>query len=95
MEADMRKVVVLGAGTMGAQVAAHVVAQGLDVTLLDIPGFDPDRSAAAQKGIAALRKLKPSALHLPEHAALLRPGNFQDDLERGGVQLRWDPALRW
>jgi 3-hydroxyacyl-CoA dehydrogenase len=76
----IRKVVVLGAGTMGAQVAAHVVAQGLEVALLDVPGPGPDRSTAAHKGLAALRKLKPSPLHLPEHAALLRPGNFEDDL---------------
>jgi 3-hydroxyacyl-CoA dehydrogenase len=71
---------VLGAGTMGAQVAAHLVAQGIDVALLDVPGPDPaDRTALARKAIEGLKKLKPAPLHLPEHAAWLRPGNFEDD----------------
>src|SRR5436190_8099694 len=77
---NIRKVVVLGAGTMGAQVAAHLVAQGLEVTLLDVvPAGATDRSALAKKGAETLRKLKPSPLHLPEHAAALRLGNFEDD----------------
>src|SRR3954464_8187304 len=77
---NIRKVVVLGAGTMGAQVAAHLVAQGLDVTLLDVvPNGATDRNALAKKGAEVLKKLKPSPLHLPEHAAALRLGNFEDD----------------
>jgi 3-hydroxyacyl-CoA dehydrogenase len=79
MKTDIRKLVVLGAGTMGAQVAAHAVGQGLEVVLLDLPSPAPDRSALACKAILALKKLKPSPLHLPEHAALIRPGNFEDD----------------
>jgi 3-hydroxyacyl-CoA dehydrogenase len=82
MKTDIRKLVVLGAGTMGAQVAAHAAGQGLDVVLLDLPSPGPDRSALARKGIEALKKLKPSPLHLPEHAALIRPGNFEDDWAR-------------
>src|SRR5262245_37305802 len=64
---------------MGAQVAAHVVAQGVDVTLLDVVAKDGDRSAVAKKAGENLKKLKPSPLHLPEHAARIRPGNFEDD----------------
>jgi 3-hydroxyacyl-CoA dehydrogenase len=76
----IRNAVVLGAGTMGAQVAAHLAAQGLDVTLLDLPSPPPaDRSALARRGVETLRKLKPSPLHLPEHAAAIRAGNFEDD----------------
>ena len=82
MKTDIRKLVVLGAGTMGAQVAAHAAGQGLDVALLDLPSPAPDRSALARKGVEALKKLKPSPLHLAEHAALLRPGNFEDDWSR-------------
>lgn len=65
---------------MGAQVAAHLVAQGLDITLLDIvaPG-QADRSALARRALDVLRKSKPSPLHLPEHAAAIRVGNFEDD----------------
>ncbi len=79
----IRKVVVLGAGNMGAQVAAHLVAQGLDVALLDIlpPAGSPltDRSAFARRGIEALEKAKPSPLHLRAHAGAIRPGNFEDN----------------
>ena len=79
MKTGIRKVVVLGAGTMGAQVAAHVAGQGLEVALLDLPSPAPDRSALARRGLESLKKLQPSPLHLPEHAALIRPGNFEDD----------------
>jgi 3-hydroxyacyl-CoA dehydrogenase len=79
MKTDIRKLVVLGAGTMGAQLAAHAAGQGLEVVLLDLASPAPDRSALARKGLLALKKLKPSPLHLPEHAALIRPGNFEDD----------------
>ncbi len=65
---------------MGAQVAAHLVARGIDVALLDIvPAGAADRSGLAKQAIEGLKKLKPSPLHLPEHAARLRPGNFEDD----------------
>ena len=64
----IRKAVVLGAGTMGAQVAAHLAGAGLDVALLDLatPSLEP------------LRKMKPSPLHLPEDLARIRPGNFEE-----------------
>jgi 3-hydroxyacyl-CoA dehydrogenase len=77
---SVRKVVVLGAGTMGAQVAAHAVAQGLEVVLLDLPAPAPDRNAIVRRGLEILKKLKPPPLHLSEHAAALRIGNFEDDL---------------
>jgi 3-hydroxyacyl-CoA dehydrogenase len=77
---DIKKTVVLGAGTMGAQVAAHLVAQGIDVALLDIVAAgSADRSALAKRALEGLAKLKPSPLQLKEHAALIRAGNFEDD----------------
>jgi 3-hydroxyacyl-CoA dehydrogenase len=79
MKTDIRKLAVLGAGTMGAQLAAHAAGQGLEVALLDLASAPPDRSALARKGLEALKKLKPSPLHLPEHVALIRQGNFEDD----------------
>ncbi len=64
---------------MGAQVAAHLAGQGIEVTLLDIvPAGAADRSVLARKALAGLRKAKPSPLHLPEHADSIRPGNFED-----------------
>jgi 3-hydroxyacyl-CoA dehydrogenase len=77
---EIRKTVVLGAGTMGAQVAAHLAAAGIDVVLLDVVSTSgPDRSALAKIALGGLRKLKPSPLHLPEDASRIRPGNFEDD----------------
>jgi 3-hydroxyacyl-CoA dehydrogenase len=77
---DVKKLVVLGSGVMGSQIAAHAAACGLDVVLLDMPAREGnDRSALARRAIDGLRKMKPSPLHLPEHAGLLRPGNFEDD----------------
>src|SRR5258706_12552087 len=64
---------------MGAQVAAHVAGQGLEVVLLDIPSPAPDRSAVARNGLETLRKRKPSPLHLLENLAAIRVGNFEDD----------------
>ena len=80
MKLDIKKAVVLGAGTMGAQVAAHLAAAGIDVVLLDVVSAGaPDRSSLAKKALEGLRKLKPSPLHLPEDASRIRPGNFEDD----------------
>jgi 3-hydroxyacyl-CoA dehydrogenase len=77
---DIRKLVVLGSGVMGSQIAAHAVACGLDVVLLDVPAKEgSDRSAPARRALDVLRKLKPSPLHLAEHAARIRVGNFEDD----------------
>ncbi len=76
---EIKKAVVLGAGTMGAQVAAHLVGCGLDVALLDlVPEGASDRSALAKKGLEMLRKLKPGPLHQAEDAGRLRLGNFED-----------------
>ncbi len=76
----IRKVVVLGAGTMGAQVAAHLAGLGLEVALLDmVPPGAEDRSLLAKKALDTLQKLKPSPLHLLSHLKGIRPGNFEDD----------------
>ncbi len=79
---DIKKAVVLGAGTMGAQVAAHLAASGIEVVLLDIvPAGARDRSALPKKALEGLRRLKPSPLHLPDDTSRIRPGNFEDDWE--------------
>jgi len=68
----IRKVAVLGAGTMGARIAAHVANAGLPVVLLDIP--------AAMPSLDALKKSKPAAFFDPSIAAHITVGNFDDDL---------------
>ena len=86
-EMQIRKVAVLGAGTMGSRIAAHVANAGVPVVLLDIvpPGVGPDASAAERNKfvIAAmdgLKKSKPAAFYVAESARLITTGNFEDDL---------------
>jgi 3-hydroxyacyl-CoA dehydrogenase len=70
----IRTVAVLGAGTMGAQIAAHVANAGLPVLLLDVT------REAAREGLARARKLKPDPFFTPDAANLVRTGGFDDDL---------------
>ena len=84
----IRSVAVLGAGTMGIGIAAHCADQGLEVRLLDLPGRDGDRNAAAKAGIERLKSIRPPALDDPAHAARILPGNFEDDLAAAG-QCDW------
>ena len=81
----LRKVAVLGAGTMGSRIAAHFANAGFPVELLDIvrPGA-PDRNAAAVAGMQSAATQKPVAFMTDAARALIRPGNFEDHLERLG-----------
>ena len=81
MKSDIKKVVVLGAGTMGAQVAAHLVAQGLEVVLLDmVPPKAGDRTAARPKARRDPQEAEALArCTCPSTPARIRPGNFEDD----------------
>ena len=77
----IRRVAVLGAGTMGARIAAHFANAGVPVLLLDVvlPN-QPDRNAAAKKGLDAALKGHPGAFFLHSAASLIQTGNFEDDL---------------
>jgi len=84
---QIRKVAVLGAGTMGSRIAAHVANAGLPVVLLDMvpPGTAADagraeRNRFALSAVDALKKSKPAAFYAPESARLITVGNFCDDL---------------
>jgi len=77
----IRRVAVLGAGTMGSRIAAHFANAGVPVLLLDIVVPDqPNRSAAALKGLDVAMKQKPGAFFTSEAASLIQTGNFEDDL---------------
>ena len=86
MMKPLRRVAVLGAGTMGSRIAAHFANAGLPVDLLDIvlPG-QPKRNAAALSGIENAAKQKPVAFFTDAAKALIAPGNFADDLGRVGA----------
>ncbi|MCC7416519.1 MAG: enoyl-CoA hydratase/isomerase family protein [Acidobacteria bacterium] len=72
----IRSAAVLGAGTMGAQIAAHLANAGVPSLLLDVT------SAAAREGLARARGLKPDPFFAPEAAALVSIGGFDEDLPR-------------
>ncbi|HEX5335601.1 MAG TPA: 3-hydroxyacyl-CoA dehydrogenase NAD-binding domain-containing protein [Propionicimonas sp.] len=74
----VRRAVVVGAGTMGAGIAAHLANCGIEVTLLDRVADGEDRSALARAGIA--RQLATGAFMAPDFADRVTPGNVDDDL---------------
>jgi len=78
--AVIRKAAVLGAGTMGSRIAAHLVNAGLPVVLLDISTEGRSRSALAVQALDALKKSKPAAFYDPAYAARVSVGNFDDDM---------------
>jgi 3-hydroxyacyl-CoA dehydrogenase len=81
----INKVAVLGAGTMGARIAAHFANAGVPSLLLDIVPPDADdsaRSKIAAAGLDATKKSKPAAFFEPSLARLVTVGNFEDDLKR-------------
>jgi 3-hydroxyacyl-CoA dehydrogenase len=68
---------------MGSRIAAHLANAGIPTLLLDlIPDGEGDRSRLAKAALAALAKAKPAALYEPTLAALITPGNFDDDLPK-------------
>jgi len=74
---------VLGAGVMGATIAAHMANAGIRVLLLDVvPKDGGDRNRLAAAGLAALEKQKPAAAYLPSNLGLIEVGNLEDDLAR-------------
>ena len=76
----IRKAAVLGAGTMGSRIAAHLANAGLPVILLDMPGNGANRSQIAANALDALKKSKPAAFYDPLFAQRITIGNFEDDL---------------
>ena len=77
----IQKVAVLGAGTMGARIAAHVANAGFPVVLLDLASTgEGGRSRLAERAVAELLRSKPAAFTHPAYASRITTGNFEDDL---------------
>ena len=77
----IRKAAVLGAGTMGSRIAAHLANAGLPVVLLDIPAKTGPPSGIAAQALDALKKAKPAAFYDAPLASRISIGNFEDDLK--------------
>lgn len=78
---NVRKVAVLGAGVMGAQIAAHLVNVKVPVVLFDLPAKEGPKNGIVTKAVDGLKKIKPSPLGIPEDAALIQQANYEEHLE--------------
>jgi len=93
----VEKAAVLGAGTMGAQIAAHLANAGVEVLLLDMAPVELTdeeqgrgltlqstavRNRIAIAGLEAAKKIKPAAFYSPSLSRLIVTGNFEDDLTK-------------
>lgn len=77
----IRRAAVLGAGVMGAQIAAHLVNAGVEAVLFDLPASGADANATARKGVETLRRLEPSPLGAASVADRIGLANYNHDLE--------------
>ena len=77
---QVRKVAVLGAGVMGAQIAAHLVNCRVPVVLFDLPAKDGPKNGIVTRAVEGLKKLKPAPLGVPEQAALIEQANYEEHL---------------
>jgi len=83
MTYHIRKAAVLGAGVMGAAIAAHLANVGIPSLLLDIvpPDAGRDRDKIARMGLEKVLKARPAAFYSKRAASLVTVGNIEDDLE--------------
>ena len=77
----VKKVAVLGAGVMGAQIAAHCVNAKVPVVLFDLPAKEGDKNGIVKRAIDNLKKLSPAPLGNKDDAALIQIANYEDNLE--------------
>ena len=77
----VRKAAVLGAGVMGAQIAAHLVNANVEALLYELPAKDGDPNGNVLKAIDALKRLEPSPLSIKAKADCIRAANYDHDLE--------------
>ena len=86
MRFDVRKVAVLGAGTMGSRIAAHLANAGVDCLLLDLADSDAatraQRNGIVDRALKGLSKSRPPALFSSAVTRRLTAGNFDDDLAK-------------
>jgi len=84
----IQKAAVLGAGVMGAQIAAHLANAGFDVALFDLPSAEGDRNQIVKAALDRLKKLEPAPIASPRVLTRISACNFDDHLKTlGGCQL--------
>lgn len=76
----VRKVAVLGAGVMGAQIAAHMANANVEVFLFDLPAKEGDKNGIVLKAIANMQKLEPTPFSVKSKASYITPANYDEHL---------------
>ncbi|MEO7549013.1 MAG: 3-hydroxyacyl-CoA dehydrogenase family protein, partial [Ramlibacter sp.] len=79
---QVKKVAVLGAGVMGAQIAAHLVNVKVPVVLFDLPAKEGPKNGIVTRAIEGLKKLKPSPLGVVDDASLIQQANYEEHMEQ-------------
>ncbi len=80
--AEIKKAAVIGAGVMGASIAAHITNAGIPVVLLDIvPKDGENRNAIAEGAVAKMLKTDPAPFMSKRNASLVTTGNIEDNLD--------------
>lgn len=79
---NVRKVAVLGAGVMGAQIAAHLVNVKVPVVLFDLPAKEGPKNGIVTRAVENLKKLKPSPLGVARDADLIGQANYEEHMEQ-------------
>src|SRR5688572_2849647 len=77
----VRRAAVLGAGVMGAQIAAHLTNAGVDTVLFDLPAKDGDPNGVVTRAVANLAKLSPAPFADKGLAERITPANYDTGLE--------------
>src|SRR5512145_1999770 len=78
----IRKVAVLGAGVMGAQIAAHLVNANVETLLFELPAKEGDPNGNVNKAIDGLKKLEPAPCSLPARLAYIEAANYDQHLDK-------------
>ncbi|MCZ2405930.1 MAG: 3-hydroxyacyl-CoA dehydrogenase/enoyl-CoA hydratase family protein [Burkholderiales bacterium] len=78
---QVKKVAVLGAGVMGAQIAAHLVNVKVPVVLFDLPAKEGAKNGIVTRAVDNLKKLKPAPLGVADDAALIQQANYEEHMD--------------
>jgi 3-hydroxyacyl-CoA dehydrogenase len=77
----IRKVAVLGAGVMGAQIAAHLTNANVETILFELPAKEGDPNGNVKRALDGLKKLEPNPLSSPSKLSYIQPANYEQNLE--------------
>ena len=80
----VRKAAVLGAGVMGAQIAAHLINANIETLLFELPADGEDINANVARAIEKLKKQDPAPLSIISKATHIEPANYDQHLEKLG-----------